>query len=80
MKTNVNGVATVKKGSDFQFDGNWDVTFSNGTKTRIFYDRASQNWYEDKRTTKPHTSHYSDIWAWSKTEILEKLSAVYNAQ
>lgn len=67
----------VEKGKDFQFDGNYDVKFSNGKRTQIFYDKASQNWYENKQTKQLYTSHYSDIFGNSKQELLDKLTAHY---
>ena len=64
---------SVKKGKDFSYDGNWDVVLSTGEKTQIFYDRASQTWYENKADAGPHTSHYSKVFGWTKQEILSRL-------
>lgn len=67
----------IKKGADFAMDGNYDVTLSNGKTTKIFFDKASSNWYEDKPSKEPHTSHYSKIFGFSKQEILQKLDDHY---
>lgn len=67
--------ASIAKGKNFTSDGNYDIILSNGKKTKIFYDKGSQIWYEDKPTTKQHTSHYSDNWGFSKEELIAKLEA-----
>ena len=69
------GEVSIKKGKTFSEDGTYDVTLPNGKKTGIFYDGASQTWYENVPTKEAHTSHYSDLWGHSKEELIDKLKA-----
>lgn len=67
------GKLRVRKDPDFAMNGIHHVTLEDGTQARVFYDRASQTWYEDLPTTQKHTSHYSDLTGNSRDELIAKI-------
>ncbi len=64
-----------KKSKDFANDGIHHITTDDGQQFEVFFDRASGNWYENKPTTRLHTSHYSDLFGFSKGELIDRLRA-----
>jgi hypothetical protein len=73
--------AKIKKDPEFDFNGEYHVTFSSGAKGTIFHDKNANEWASADpklRENRPYTSHHSRFWAWDRWTLIARLDAYYS--
>lgn len=73
----------VKKGTDYEFDGEWDVLLNGNKLGTIYYSREQQSWIDgnfDRSSAKPYTSEwiYGGILEGSKEEAVSEFLSKYS--